>query len=237
MQKYYFVGLIALVIFWLISWLVTKNPNPFALAKGKGNDNLSASLLQALVFTMLTLFAYTTVFAARAWAVGSGVLSGVDVPANLLILMGVSATTAVASRAIRVEQEKTKAGKIKSGELLPKEDKSDLLRDQDGKTDLVKIQMLMWTVIAVGVYLFNLVRFVNNECYTGAGAPPLCPGGPVTTLPDIDTAFMALLTVSHAGYIVNKLSEGPPVNPGTPAHSDGPAGPSTPANPNTPASN
>lgn len=199
MQKYYLVGVIFLVIFWLISWMVTKNPNPFAMAKGIGNnnenDNYSASLLQMLIFTLLTIFAYTTVFAARVGEI-SGLInnSWVNVPSNLLILMGISVGTAIASRAIKVEQ-------IKSGNITESaaSDESSLTTSRDGKTDLVKIQMLMWTLIAVVVYLNILWRFILNEGFKGDNP----------ALPDIDTAFMVLLGISQGGHVANQLSEKP----------------------------
>ncbi len=208
MQKYYLVGGTFLVVFWLISWAVTKNPNPFAMAKGKGdnneNPNHSASLFQMLLFTMLTVFAYTTVFAARAFENGgAGLLatlkdgnSWLNVPSNLLILMGISVGTAVASRAIKVEQ--AKAG------ILPVEDKSSLTSNRDGKTDLVKIQMLIWTVIAVFVYLQILWQFMGHHCYAITEG---CPKEWGNALPDIDTAFMVLLGISQGGHVVNQLSQ------------------------------
>lgn len=209
MQKYYVVGIVFLAVFWLISWLVTGDKNPFAMAKGEPkigeNANFSASLVQMIVFTILTVFAYTTVFAARIFENnGSGLLPALkdgnnwlNVPSNLLILMGISVGTAVASRAIKIEQVKTGS--------LSDEDKSSLTRNRDGKTDLVKIQMLIWTVIAVVVYLEVLWRFMLQECYLTNSSG--CPTQWGNTLPDIDTAFMALLGVSQGGYVVNQLSE------------------------------
>jgi len=197
MQKYFWAGGVTLVIFWLISRLVTKNWNPFAMAKGgiDENSNHSASLLQMLVFTMLCVFAYTSVFAARVGEV-SGVLSGwISVPSNLLILMGFSIGTAVASRAIKVEQ-------IKSGALPDSSpDLSSLTTYRDGRTDLIKIQMLIWTLIAVVVYLIYLWRYMGNEGFLGEHPTPL---------PDIDTAFMILLGASQGGQVVNQLTEKPP---------------------------
>lgn len=194
MQKYYLIGALSLVVFFLISWMVTKNPNPFALAKGKGSDgensNYSASLFQMLVFTMLTVFAYTTVFAARVGASDGVISNWIEVPTNLLILMGISAGTAVASKAIRVEQKKNGA--------LSGTDESSLTTNRDGKTDLVKIQMLVWTLVAVAVYLTILKRFMENTVFETGTLP----------LPDIDTTFMVLLGVSQGGYVVNQLSEG-----------------------------
>jgi hypothetical protein len=198
MLKYYWAGAISLIIFWFITKLVTKSWNPFAMAKGKGdgteNTNHSASMLQMLVFTMLTVFTYTSVFAARAWEV-PGLLNGwVNVPTNLLILMGISVGTAVASRAIKVEQAKTNASLDSAASDL-----SSLTTYHDGRTDLIKIQMLIWTLIGVVVYMTILGRFMINEGFKGDNP----------SLPDIDTAFMLLLGVSQGGQIVNQLTEKP----------------------------
>jgi amino acid transporter len=78
MQLYYIVGILLLAVFWLISWGIIGNSNPFAMAKGGGkngeNENLNASLVQMIVFTMLTVFAYTTVFAAPALSEGGSLI-------------------------------------------------------------------------------------------------------------------------------------------------------------------
>lgn len=202
MQKYFWFGVIALIAFWLISRLVTKNWNPFAMAKGGDaeNSNHSASLLQMLVFTMLCVFAYTSVFAARVGEI-SGLLNGwVGVPTNLLVMMGISIGTAVASRAIKVEQ-------VKNGLVAdsPEHDLSSLTTHRDGRTDLIKIQMLIWTLIGVAVYLMQLWRYMANSGFLGDPAHPELP----PTLPDIDTAFMVLLGASQGGQIVNQLTEKP----------------------------
>ena len=216
MQLYYFTGILFLAIFWLISWGITGNPNPFAMAKGGGkngeNENYNASLVQMIVFTMLTVFAYTTVFAARALGEGGSLIPTANewlkVPSNLLILMGISVGTAVASRAIRVQQAATESSSADANGSGA-DDRSSLTTDSKGKTDLVKIQMLIWTVIAVVVYLTILSRFMVNGCYllkpTGACAPDWG-----SSLPDIDSAFMVLLGVSQGGYVINKLSKDSP---------------------------
>lgn len=213
-QKYYFVGLIFLAIFWLISWGVTKNPNPFAMAKGSGkngeNLNHNASVLQMLVFTMLTIFAYTTVFAARAMNGDNSLLRDqwLVVPSNLLILMGISVGTAAASRAITVQNLPPKPEGVKS-ENIPVNEDSSLTTDSDGRTDLVKIQMLIWTAVAVVVYLTILWRFMINGCYL-LNPTGTCVASWGNSLPDIDSAFMILLGVSQGGYVVNKLAQTPP---------------------------
>ena len=213
-QKYYFAGLVFLAIFWLISWGVTKNLNPFAMAKGSGkngeNENHNASVLQMLVFTMLTVFAYTTVFAARAMNGDDSLMSEqwLSVPSNLLILMGISVGTAVASRAIKVQNLPPKPEGVRS-ENIPINEKSSLTEDSNGKTDLVKIQMLIWTAIAVIVYLTILWRFMINGCYL-LNPTGTCVASWGNSLPDIDSAFMVLLGVSQGGYVVNKLADTPP---------------------------
>src|SRR5829696_7937852 len=97
----YMWGIIAILILYVISGFVTRpenepgqarglrfNLNPFALAIGD-DKNLSASLLQFLIFTYLTIFAYVTVYAARLGS-GLGLTMLPDIPLNLLILMGLS---------------------------------------------------------------------------------------------------------------------------------------------------
>lgn len=213
MQQYYFIGGLFLIVFWLISWMITRNPNPFAMAKGSGikgeNENFSASLLQMIVFTMLTVFAYTSVFAARALNEGGALIPGskdwLRVPSNLLILMGISVGTAVASRAIRTQQETSEPASAVA-EPSATADRSSLTTDVKGRTDLIKIQMLIWTVIAVVVYLTILSRFMLNNCFLSDPQSKLC-GDVGNSLPDIDSAFMVLLGVSQGGYVVNKLSE------------------------------
>lgn len=219
-QLCYFIGILFLAIFWLISYGITRNPNPFAMAKGSGkggeNDYFNASLVQMIVFTMLTIFAYTTVFAARAVLnEGKMLLPGegndwLKVPTNLLILMGISVGTAVASRAIKTQQKnnETQTGHEKSESEKPT-DQSSLTTDSKGRTDLIKIQMLVWTVIAVIVYLTILYRFMEKTCFLSP-LPTGCPTDWGNTLPDIDSAFMVLLGVSQGGYVLNKLSQEAP---------------------------
>lgn len=214
-MKYYIAGAIALGVFWLFSGLIAKKWNPFHLAKGEKeilgeNEKYSASLLQMIIFTMLTIFAYTTVFAARMFEKdGAGLLPSLKdgdtwlgVPSNLLMLMGISVGTAVASRAIKVNQAENGT--------LPPNDNSSLTTYRDGKTDLVKIQMLIWTAIAVFVYLQILWTYMNNHCYLPLDLLPkdtVCQKEWGNSLPDIDTAFLALLGISQAGQVVNQLSE------------------------------
>jgi hypothetical protein len=132
-QPYYLYGALSLILFYIISRLITGNWNPFAMAKGKGNNNYSASLLQMIVFTMLTIFAYTSVFAARVMNVDGFLTELPGIPTNLMILMGISVVNAVGSRAIRETQA--------SSGTLPQYDLSSVYQDRDGKTDLIKIQM------------------------------------------------------------------------------------------------
>jgi hypothetical protein len=210
MLKYYFGGLIGLFVFCLLSKLFAGKILPWELAKGEAKygqkESYSASLLQMIVFTMLTVFAYCTVFAARIFENdGAGLLPSLKegdtwlgIPSNLMILMGISVGTAVASRAIKVSQ-------AKSGDLPPV-DNSSLTTYHDGTINLVKIQMLIWTAIAVFIYLEILWRFMGNHCFDLASTHP-CPKDWGNSLPDIDTAFLALLGVSQGGQVINQLSE------------------------------
>ena len=173
---------------WLVSGVVTGKAAPWALARGHGG-NLSASLFQFLVFTALTVFAYVTVFAARfALARTTGDFPVLpEIPVNLFVLMELSVTTAGTGKGITVSY-------LRQGVLNPIS-KSDLTTDRDGAPDLTKAQMLIWTVVAVGVYLLKLNHFINAGEYEGT-----TPG-----LPDIDGALLVLMGASQGGYFAGKL--------------------------------
>jgi hypothetical protein len=188
--SYYFWGVISLLLLWVISWSVTGSWNPVAMAKGHGSD-LSLSLLQNLLFTAVAVFAYVTVYAARVIAGGpEGLTALPNVPENLVIMMGLSVVTAAASKGITVSY-------LREGEL-PARDKSGIASDRDGRTDLTKVQMLIWTLVAVVVYLVTFFHQMAESC----------PAASVTcaaTMPDVDRALLVLMGVSQGGYVAGKL--------------------------------
>lgn len=192
----YLWGIVALICMYLLSLFGTRSRNPFYLARGH-NGQFSTSLFQNLIFTILTVFAYVTVVAARFIdsPPGEPLPALPAVPINLLVLMGLSITTSTTSKAIAITSQAE--GKSSA------EDKSTLLKDRDDKFDLTKAQMLIWALVAVGVYLVVLYSFISAKCYLGVNVPDLCPKD--AALPDIDAAFLVLMGVSQGTYVAGKL--------------------------------
>src|SRR5215510_1663696 len=150
----YMWGIIAVLVFWAISFVITgRRLSPFALAIGTDN-NYSASLLQFLIFTYLTIFAYVAVYVAR---LESGLTTLPTIPLNLFILMGISVISATASKGIVV-----------SAQNNPPANTNDkgVIKDTNGNIALTKVQMLIWTFIAAGVYLITVINFIENKVYT-----------------------------------------------------------------------
>ena len=180
-------GLLAIALLWLLSYLFTERPEPWALATGK-NGRLSTSQLQFLLFTALTACAYVTVFAARFQV--SGDLTLPTIPLNLLALMGFSVTTAAGSKGITVSY-------LAQGQLTTK-DESTVFANREGQTDLIKVQMLLWTCIAVVVYVIQVQDLVAEILARSSDHAGLA-------LPDIDGALLVLMGVSQGGYLGGKL--------------------------------
>ena len=109
-----------------------------------------------------------------------------EVPVNLLILMGFSIVTISGSKGITISY-------LQQGQLS-QNDNSNLFSNREGSTDLTKVQMLAWTVISAGIYLYQFVNFVNK--YHSFQA---------FYFPDIDKTSLILMGISQGGYIGGKL--------------------------------
>jgi len=141
------------------------------------------------LWTWVTLFAYVTVFGARLLnAQSAGALPALPgIPLNLLILMGLSATTATGSKGVAIS--------YKSRGLIGQQS-GGLVTNPEGEGDLVKTQMIVWSLIGAAVYLLSLGPFLAA----------LSPGNQLSVaLPDIDGGLLVLMGASQGAYFGNKL--------------------------------
>lgn len=202
METGYIWGWVAIIVFWLVGWITAGKKRPWALAIGN-DGNLSGSLLQFLIFTGVTIFAYVSAFAARAIEIGASSSMPLlpEIPINLLILMGFSVATASSSKSVTVSY-------LQSGDL-PKDNKGNAVKGRDGKSDLTKVQMIVWTLIAAVIYIVGFRSFMSAKCYLPSDLrektenASQCPEG--FALPDIDGALLILLGASQGGYVAGKL--------------------------------
>jgi hypothetical protein len=189
----YFVGILALVIIWLLYWAFCKDINPLHLVIG-ADGKASSSKFQFLLWTCMVIFAYVAIYYVKATNGDYGPFS--EMPSNLLILMGISAGSMVASKVITSSQitqgttqkdPVTTVGNKKSKFLF-----KYLVCDDDGYPALNQVQMIAWTFISLGIYLALVIEQVNS--------------GSEYHLPNVDESLMVLMGISQAAYLGKKLS-------------------------------
>lgn len=75
--------------------------------------------------------------------------------------------------------------------------------------DLTRLQNLFFTLVLVGAYAATLGNlFAGAAVHSGAAAP-------ISGFPDLDTSIVALLGISHGGYLVGKASNKQPKGEGS----------------------
>lgn len=159
----------------------------------KGADQrLSASKFQFFLWSVVVIFAYASFFMARIAAGKIPPDGDLSIQTNLLLAMGMSITTALGAKGITVSYVNSGAV-TKDHPPTGDSQASDLAKDDSGVVDLSKLQMLAWTLIALGSYLVNMVRQIHLG------------GHGLDALPDIDQALMVLMGLGHGTYLGKKL--------------------------------
>ncbi len=193
----YLAGFCGLVVFWVVIGLFSGSWNPLKLFEGT-DKRPSTSKFQFCLWTAAVVFGYLAIFAANGW---KPLTNGV--PQNLLIAMGISAATAVSAKAVtttNLAKGKTKPaydaaaaraaapGAPRTAATTP----GGVFQSDDGTPDLGKIQMVIWTLIAIGVFLSQVSVHVK------------APDG---QLPDIERSLMILMGLGHSAYVGKKIAE------------------------------
>jgi hypothetical protein len=154
----------------------------------KGYDGAtSSSKFQFFLWTLVILYAYI-IMITDAYFNHSSPNLGLTVPQNLMLAMGLSATTMLAAKGITSEYT--------GNAQLDKSDtsKGGLFFDDDGYPDLSKIQLISWTFIGIGIFLLTTL----NDVMGSSGAP--------TGLPDIDSTILVLMGIGEGAYIGKKIT-------------------------------
>jgi hypothetical protein len=84
--------------------------------------------------------------------------------------------------------------------------KSGIFADDSGLPDLGKVQLVLWTLIAVGVFLsevFALIQNPNCPRFDPKASSSACNLG----LPDIGQTLMILMGLGNGAYIGKKIAE------------------------------
>lgn len=163
---------------------------------------LSLSRLQMLLWTILVLSGY---MAAALSNIGRGMGGPLDVaiPSELLLAMGISTASLVAAPAALAYKQRRRPGQVPSLPEPRDSHMADLFRGEETTDnqdlDLGKVQMFLFTVVLVVGYALALGdQFAAQQ-------------GMISSLPNIDSAVVTLLAISHAGYLTKKAAPtGPP---------------------------
>jgi len=192
----YVGGFVALGLLWVGYGVVTGKWRIWELAVGV-DKRYSTSLFQAFAWTVVVLFSYVAMFVARAHA---GVLVPFGpLPNNVLLALGVVATTTVAAagitggRARRAPEDKPPA-LVAADQGL-----SSLLEDDQHNPSLPKTQLLAWTAVALVAFLVATTDAIARTL--AATDVSNLPG-----FPDIDSALLVLAGISHGAYLGTKVS-------------------------------
>ncbi len=204
----YLTGLGGLAAFWLVLLIATKK-HPWSLVIGE-DGQASTSKFQMLVWTAAVVFGFLAIYQIRF---SSGYLEDFPgVPSNLLIAMGISVVTAVSAKSIAVSSQAKSDAAAAAAPVpavpapAPPQSQSGIFCDDSGTPDLGKVQVVLWTVIAVGVFLSRVFAIIQQ---------PHCPHfDPATgntacslSLPDIGQTLMILMGLGHGAYIGKKIAE------------------------------
>jgi hypothetical protein len=191
----YLTGLAGLAVLWIVLLIATRK-HPWSLVIGE-DGRPSTSKFQMLVWTAAVVFAFLAIYQVRFSSGYRDELPGV--PTNLLIAMGISVATAVSAKSIAVKSAAAIAA-APAPLVAPPRSKSGIFSDDFGLPDLGKVQVVLWTAIAVGVFLAEVFAVIS--C-------PSCPPNSVSKLglPDIGQTLMILMGLGHGAYIGKKIAE------------------------------
>jgi hypothetical protein len=158
----------------------------------------SLAIFQFLLWTGIVLFAYTGTSITRLFS-GFGVL--MDIPANLILVMGISGAVTVVNGVVsdfkyagttppKVEPTK----QVPSDEIRKKLPGFKTMLMENGKITLPRFQMFAWTWIGIITYLGILFWQVDVKLGSLEGL----------FLPELPIVFVSLMGISQVTYITAK---------------------------------
>jgi len=165
-------------------------------------NKVSLSRFQITLWTILFLASF---FAAALINIFGGQANAldIDIPTEFWVLIGISATSLVGSSLIKLSEPKRK--------LLETRDKAEdasfidmFMGEENGNyeyIDLSKVQMFFFTIIIVFVYAVALGGiFISSHSQ-------------ISNFPPFHQSLLALIGISHAGYLGYKAIPHPKIKP------------------------
>ncbi len=214
----------------LASWLITGNPL-FGWLINEQNS-MSLSRLQLFLWTVVVLSALVTAVLANLRFNHFEQAVAIALPQEVWLAMGISTASLVGSNLI-LDNKKVKRPKEPAmrrilgleadaalpetvGTLAKKKKPSllDLVRGEEvgneSRIDLTRLQNLLFTLVLVGVYAASLNAMFISAVSVAAPGKTIADNFPLTQFPQLGSSAIALLTISHAGYLVAKTIDKQP---------------------------
>lgn len=163
----------------------------------------SNSQCQVAFWFATTMAVYVTVLLVRALASNGICWGGITIPDNLLTLSGISAFTFAAAKGITVKQFATfTAAARRPGAAAPPPPPvralENLAQDNYGKFDLGDFQMIVVTLLVIGVYLVGTIKTLGSVSLEA-----------LYTMPDVDGALVSAFGLGQGAYLLKKLATPP----------------------------
>jgi hypothetical protein len=187
-------------LLWIIAWLAVRGTS-YGIARFLvGRDNrYSKSKFQIAIWFGTVIVAYLATLYMRWWAGVPSLIGGVDIPQNLLLLSGISALSFGTAKGIAQGKENRAA--VAGVEAKPPADQprfpTDLVCDDSGQPDLGDFQMVVITLVAVGVYVVQTFDFLSLLHMTAQ-----------VSMPDVDPTLLGIFGISHGAYLTKKAVSG-----------------------------
>lgn len=165
----------------------------------------SSSLFHGLCWTIVVFSSYVALYLARVHAGSTEALG--TIPPNVLTALGLSLGTTATAAGITASSEARHPRKSKAEEA--ERSFATLVQDDEGQPNLPKAQLMVWTFVALAIYLVATVDAVARTLATTDLVR-------LPALPDIDTTLLVLSGIGQASYLVTKAvaTPGPVPAPG-----------------------
>ena len=222
--------IIVALVLWVLAWLAVRGTGYRISRFIVGQDNrYSKSKFQIAIWFATVIVTYlATVYLRWSGSVPS-LIGGVEIPENLLLLSGISALSFATAKGITQGKANRSAAvgvQVKSPDNVPSFP-SDLVTDDSNQPDLGDFQMVIITLVAVGVYFVQIFDFLS-----------LLQLKAQVSLPDVDSTLLGIFGISHGAYLTKKAVSGDegsaaaaPVSPVAPGSAEAAAAPSAAARP------
>jgi hypothetical protein len=186
---------ITAAFFFLLTTLLTWG-HPLKLIIGQ-DGRYSNSKFQLAIWFWIVLSTYLAFVYLRVSQAGWEFFDSVDIPKNLLLLSGMSALTFGGAKGITTSKANAAIG---AGNPNPKNPAgvhenfwTDLVQNDVGAFDIGDFQMLMVTLLAVGMYIALTLNFLEMIAATASA-----------TLRDVDTTILASFGLGQGAYLTKK---------------------------------